>query len=62
MQILVYLKPEEVDIKEPPTTVNNIKNKDESKFDEYANTPDVEIDVVTAKKTFKKPSCGIRKK
>ena len=30
----MYLKPDDVDIKEPPTIVSNMRNKDKSKFDE----------------------------
>ena len=30
----MYLKPDDVDIKDPPTIVNNMRNKDKSKFDE----------------------------
>ena len=43
----MYLKPEDVDIKEPPKTVRSIKNKDISKFEVYKDMPDVEIEVVT---------------
>ena len=55
----MYFKPEEVDIKEPPIIVNIIKNKDKSKFDEYIDMPDVEIDEAIAKKTFTILSLGI---
>ena len=58
----MYLKPEDVDIKDPPTIVNNIKNKDKSKFEEYVVIPDVEIDEVIANKTLENPSFGIIKK
>ena len=30
----MYLKPDDVDIKDPPTIVSNIRDKDKSKFDE----------------------------
>tara|TARA_B100001750_G_C14953937_1_gene324942 strand:+ start:31 stop:207 length:177 start_codon:yes stop_codon:yes gene_type:complete len=58
----VYLNPDEVDIKEPPTIVNNIKNNDKFKSELYNEIPEVEIDVVTAKNTFAKPSSEITKK
>ena len=58
----MYLKPEDVDIKEPPKTVRSIKNKDISKFEVYKDMPDVEIDEVTARKTLAAPSFGIIKK
>ena len=58
----MYLKPDDVDIKDPPTIVNNIRNKDKSKFDEYVDIPDVEIDEVTARKILATPSLEIRKK
>ena len=58
----MYLKPEDVDIKDPPTIVNNIKNKDKSRFEEYVDIPDVEIDEVIAKNTLANPSFGITKK
>ena len=58
----MYLKPEEVDISDPPTIVKRIKNKDTSKFDEYVAIPDVEIDEVTERKTLAAPSWGIIKK
>ena len=58
----MYLKPDEVDIKEPPTIVSNIKNKDKSKFDEYIDIPEVEIDEIIARKTLEKPWFGIIKK
>ena len=51
-----------MDINEPPTIVNNIKNKDKSKFEEYVVIPDVEIDEVIANKTLVNPSLGIIKK
>ena len=51
-----------MDINEPPTIVNNIKNKDKSKFDEYVEIPDVEIEEVIAKNALAKPSSGIAKK
>ena len=38
----MYLNPDEVDIKDPPTKVNIIKNSDKSKFDEYREIPEVE--------------------
>ena len=58
----MYLKPDEVDIKEPPTIVSNIKNKDKSKFDEYIDIPEVETDEIIARKTLEKPWFGIIKK
>ena len=58
----MYLKPEEVEIKDPPTIVKRIKNKDTSKFDEYVDMPDVEIDEVMARKTSTNSSLGIIKK
>ena len=47
----MYLKPEEVDISEPPIKVNKIKNKDMSKFGEYTVIPDVDNDEVIPKNT-----------
>ena len=38
------MKPDDVDIKDPPTIVNSMKNSERSKFDEYVLIPDVEID------------------
>ena len=58
----MYLKPEDVDIKDPPTIVNDMKNKDKSKFEEYVVIPDVEIDEVIANKTLENLSFGITKK
>ena len=51
-----------MDIKDPPIIVNDIKNKDKSKFEEYVVIPDVEIDEVIANKTLKNLSFGITKK
>ena len=56
------MNPEDVDIKDPPIIVNNIKNNDKSKFEEYVEIPDVEIDEVIANNTLAKPSSGITKK
>ena len=58
----MYLKPEDVDINDPPTIVNNIKNNDKSTCEEYVEIPDVEIDDVIANNTLAKPSSGIMKK
>ena len=58
----MYLKPEDVDIIEPPTIVNKIKNNDKSKFEEWVVIPDVEIDDVIAKNTLANPWLGITKK
>ena len=58
----MYLKPDEVDIKEPPTIVSNIKNKDKSKFDVYIDIPEVEIDEMIDRRTLEKPWFGIIKK
>ena len=62
MYILVYLKPEEVEITVPPIIVSSIKNKDRSKFEEYVVTPDVEIEEIIAKNTLTKPTSEIIKK
>ena len=51
-----------MDIKEPPTIANNMKNKDKSKSDEYVEIPEVEMDDVIANNTLAKPSSGITKK
>ena len=51
-----------MDIKDPPTIVNNIRNKDKSKFDVYVVIPDVEIDDVIAKKILGNPSSWTIKK
>jgi len=56
------LKPEDVDISDPPIIVNKIKNKDRSVSDENVDIPEVEIEDTTAKKTFKKLLLGIIKK
>ena len=58
----MYFKPEDVDIKDPPTTVKRIKNSETSKLDEYVDIPDVEIDEVTARKILAIPSLEIKKK
>jgi len=58
----MYFKPEDVDIKDPPTTVKRIKNSETSKLDEYVDIPDVEIDEVTARKILANPSLEITKK
>ena len=62
MKILIYFKPEDVDIKDPPTIVRRIKNSETSKLDEYIDIPVVEIDEVTARKMLATPSLGIIKK
>ena len=54
--------PEDVDIKEPPMTVNSIKNKDKSNVASYDVIPEVEIDETTARKIFNIPSEGTIKK
>ena len=51
-----------MDIKDPPTIVNNIKNKDRSKFEEWVVIPEVEIDDVIAKNRLATPSFGTTKK
>ena len=58
----MYFKPEDVEIKDPPTIVKRIKNVETSKSDEYVAIPDVEIDEVTARKILANPSLGIIKK
>ena len=58
----MYLKPEEVDISDPPTIVKRIKNKDTSKFEEKVVIPDVEIDDIIAKNTLANPSFENTKK
>ena len=58
----MYLNPDDVDIKDPPTIVNNIRNKDKSKFDEYVDIPEVEIEDVMERNTLAIPSLGIIKK
>ena len=58
----MYLKPEEVDISDPPTIVKRIKNKDTSKFEEKVVIPDVEIDDIIAKNTLANPSLENTKK
>ena len=58
----MYLKPDDVDIKDPPTIVSNMRNKDKSKFDEYVDIPEVEIEDVIERKTLAIPSFGIIKK
>ena len=62
MKNLIYFKPEDVDIKDPPTIVNRIKNSEMSKSEEYVDIPEVEIDEVTASKTLATPSLEIAKK
>ena len=42
--------------------VRRIKNKETSRFDEYVEMPDVDIDDITAKKTLGIPSCENTKK
>ena len=58
----MYFKPEDVDIKDPPTIVKRIKNSETSKLDEYVDIPDVEIDEVTARRILANPSLEIIKK
>ena len=58
----MYFKHEDVDIKDPPTTVKRIKNSETSKLDEYVDIPDVEIDEVTARRMLANPSLEITKK
>ena len=58
----MYFKPEDVEIKDPPTIVKRIKNVETSKSDEYVAIPDVEIDEVTARKILANPSLEIIKK
>ena len=58
----MYFKPEDVDIKDPPTMVKRIKNNETSKLDEYVDIPVVEIDEVTARKIPATSSLGIIKK
>ena len=58
----MYFKPEDVDIKDPPTMVKRIKNNETSKLDEYVDIPDVEIDDVIARKILTAFSLGIIKK
>ena len=58
----MYLNPEDVDITDPPTIVNKIKNNDKSKKEEYVVSPDVDMEEVIARNTFAKPSSGITKK
>jgi len=56
MYSLIYLNPDDVDIKDPPIIVSRIKNNDKSVLDEYTDIPDVESDEVIAKKTLLIPS------
>ena len=58
----MYFKPEDVDIKDPPTTVKRIKNSETSKLDEYVEIPEVAIDDATARKVLAIPSLEIIKK
>ena len=58
----MYFKPEDVDIKDPPTSVKRIKKREISKLDEYVEIPEVEIDEVTASKMLANPSLEIIKK
>ena len=58
----MYFKPDDVDIKDPPTIVKRIKNRETSKLDEYVDIPVVEIDEVTARKIVATSSLGIIKK
>ena len=58
----MYFKPEDVEIKDPPTIVKRTKNVETSKSDEYVAIPDVEIDEVTARKILANPSLEIIKK
>ena len=58
----MYLKPDEVDIKDPPIIDNNMNNKDASKFDVYVLIPEVETEEVIERNTLAIPSLGIIKK
>ena len=58
----MYLKPDDVDTKDPPIMVKRIKNKDISKLEAYVVIPDVDIDEITANNILKIPSFGIIKK
>ena len=58
----MYLNHEDVDITDPPTIVNKIKNNDKSTFGVYVVIPEVEIDEVIAKSTLAKSSFGTTKK
>ena len=58
----VYLKPDEVEIKDPPTIVRSIKNKAELLLSEYIAKPDVAIEDVTDNKMFAKLSSEFIKK
>ena len=62
MKNLIYFKPEDVDIKDPPTIVKRIKNSEMSKSEEYVDIPEVEMDEVTARKILATVSLGIIKK
>ena len=54
--------PDEVDIKDPPTIVNKINNKDKSSLGAYVVIPDVEIEEIIESKIFTIPSPGLIKK
>ena len=62
MKNLIYFKPDDVDIKDPPIIVKRIKNIEISTLDEYVDIPDVEIDEVTARKILATLSLEIIKK
>ena len=55
----MYLKPDDVDTKEPPTMVRRIKNKETSWLEAYVVIPDVDIEEITANNMLKIPSFGI---
>ena len=55
MKNLIYLNPDDVDITEPPTIVKSRKNSDVSRFDEYVEIPEVDIEDVIAKNTLAIP-------
>ena len=58
----MYLIPDEVDIKEPPIIVNNIKNMDILKFEKCKPIPDVDNDEVIARKKLEMFTSGRIKK
>ena len=58
----MYLKPDEVDIKEPPTIVNRIKNRAEFPLEVQTVMPEVEIEEIIAKNIFTKLLFEFRKK
>ena len=58
----MYLIPDEVDIKEPPIIVNNIKNMDILGFEKCKPIPDVDSDEVVARKKLEMFTSGRIKK